>query len=57
MKTILSLMLATGILVAGCASDAPEQSESNPEVLGSTGAGSGLQRFEVRQRGRLMTVQ
>ena len=48
----VALMAALGACAGGESRPAPEG-----KVLGSDGAGSNLERFEVRQQGRLMTVQ
>ena len=51
----LSLIVA-GLLIAGCSSE-PGNEETGAAVIGSTGKGSNVQRFDVRKSGLRMVVQ
>ena len=51
----LSLIVA-GLLIAGCSSE-PGNEETGAAVIGWTGEGSNVQRFDVRKSGLRMVVQ
>ena len=51
----LSLIVA-GLLISGCSSE-PGNEETGAAVIGSTGEGSNVQRFDVRKSGLRMVVQ
>lgn len=52
-----TVLAAVGCVLAACSGEQAERPKSEPEVIGSDGVGSNLQRFDVREQGRLMIVQ
>lgn len=54
-KLVAAMALSLGM--TACSGEQAERPSSEPEVLGSEGAGSNLRRFEIREQGRLVTVQ
>lgn len=54
LKSLMAGLLVVG--VAACSGGESQKPASAGEVVGSTGEGSNIERFDVRQQGRLLRV-
>ncbi|MEM1300083.1 MAG: hypothetical protein AAGH68_12485 [Pseudomonadota bacterium] len=57
MRTKWIICAVSTLALVACSGEQAERPQTEPQVIGSDGAGSNLERFDVREQGRLMVVQ